>query len=206
MNNKKLYPILLISTLLLIDIYALYSLSKAKSEVRKVKEDAFLAHYALDSANNIENAILSSEVITQLDSLANKTFKVSTTAENNIDQIEFYFLYRGNDCTNCIVQTWEMLTELKKVKGDKIHSINSYFIQNGGAKLKPLLEFNNLDIPTKILDFNNWLAKASITTTPFLMVVDPNNKKVVDAYQPEPNNYVRRAAFQKKWETILENY
>ena len=203
MNKKGIY--FLIGILLIVDAYALYKARTANNRLREVQQESFLDAYASESLKNVEKIILGgSEIISDIDNLGiNKSKPQTKAATKDIAGIDIYFIYQGDDCTNCIVQTWEMLNELRENIPTKVNEVKSYFYHNGGAKLEPLLEFNSLKIPTVKTNLTTVLKEYEITETPQVILTKSSTNKVLDAYQPEPNNFVRRSAFRTKWENIL---
>lgn len=204
MKRTTLYVIIVI--LVLIDAFALYKARVANNKAHRVIEESFLDKYAAESLKNVEKIILDgSEIISRLESVNTSKpniEKVSHVAKNS-DSVNIYFLYQGDDCTNCIVQTWEMITKLRENNTSKIKNIKSYFFKNGGAELDNLLTYNNINIPTSKYNFNKLLEKFKITETPQVIISNSQTNTILDAYQPEPNNYVRQSAFRNKWDNIL---
>lgn len=206
MKKKTAYVI--IGLLILLNIFALYKVKSANNIVNRTEKNSRENKYIANTIKNEERSILNGEeIISKI--VVDKGIKFQSITDPPANKatsgIVIYFLYRGHDCTSCIEQTWQMLKKLKKNHTLKI-KIKSFFYENDGVSLKTLHKYHEIDTSNVIkLNYNGILNASKITLTPLVLIKDSNSNRVLDAYQPVPNDYMRRAAFRKKWNNILDS-
>ncbi len=191
MPKNYLWGIIIFLTI--VNGFSFYKQKKINDNAKEVIYDSSLDNYIAATFKNTNRVILFGENIVK-----------SLPKKKNDSKINFYFLFRDIDCTNCITETWEMIEGLVKNTYLTESNINYYFYSDNVIDLPTLLEYNNLNIKQEdIIDFNyeKILLESDITISPLLIVT--NFGSVIDAYQPEPGNLVTRDAFWKKWQQIL---
>lgn len=135
--------------------------------------------------------------------LLNDDFELLNLKLNRINQSPFYFvfLFRENDCANCIRQEIECLNYLRH--NDKI-DIYSYFISTDSSDIVSK-RFNLLFDYKKVNDFDDVFVNSKVFRTPCILVYSKENK-FIDIYESQPNRLDKRDAFFKKWGLIINSF
>jgi len=184
-----------------VNIFNLLKLESTAEQAQEIVDNSSLNKYVADTFRNTNRAILNGELIVS-----------SLPTSNNVNQsnpdIKIYFLFSGRDCTNCIVETWEMVRGLVTEEIINDGNINLYYHENEGITLKNLISANSLRMEAEKVvqyDFSQILTEAEINISPILLFIDAN-KQVIDAYQPQPGNLATRDAFWNKWKRINNSF
>ena len=189
---KKRTAFIVIGVLIMVDVYALYKARSAINTANEIKSNDSVNAYIAESSKIEEKVILSgNKIISRLDSISFIYYdkNVNEKTHNLNKKITFYFLFRGADCTSCIIQTWQLLKGLRKDNTSTIEDVKSFFYRNNGAKLERFLKYHGLNITPMKFNFNSILKEFNITETPIVIVLESKSKKVLDAYSPIPNNF-----------------
>lgn len=191
MKNIELY--IAIGFLLLVNAFVLYKYNDVTNEAQEILNETKLDYYIASTFKNSNRAILFG------DSILNE---LKYQADES--QLKLVFLFQGSDCTNCIVETLDMLNRFKNQNILNENSITYYFNQNNGAGLENLISRNNLNLNSDEVikaNLSDILKTIDIDITPLLLVL--NNEEIIDSYQPEPGNLVTRDAFGIRLKYIL---
>jgi hypothetical protein len=115
---------------------------------------------------------------------------------------DLHFFFRNSDCSSCITETYGGTKKLKEYS--QINRVNLYYTSNGDIpSYDDVINYSNITLPVKKVDYDKLMNNIGVTTTPFLSITKANSPKVIDAYQPEPGNLVMKQAFFEKWRKLF---
>lgn len=144
--------------------------------------------------------IKSKTPINESNYLLNATFTYQINESfvyDKLPPIYFVVFFKENDCSNCIRQEVEMLNvfHLPQVIGFFLKNntrSKEHFIKSYGIKF-PIVSVSRFPIQSVVID-----------KTPIIFVVNSRNE-IIDSYEPQPNNLVKRNAFYTKWDRLVES-
>lgn len=114
------------------------------------------------------------------------------------------FIFSDLDCGNCLTQ--EVL-KLNNLHQQKLIQILGLYSQKGQNTLEEVIDRYAIDFPTQIFDIHeNTFVKSVIMKTPVIFYYDLTKNRIVDAYQPIPNDLIFRDYFYNRIINLIKAF
>jgi len=115
--------------------------------------------------------------------------------------IGYIILLTGRDCSSCITQE---LNKLNKEYEYYDITVFGYFLNNHrGVKWNIFKKVNNIRFPIKLVNRFPIYTSNIIKKTPLIIAVNFKTEKIIDIYEPFPNDILKSNAFYKRIESVL---
>lgn len=179
----------------------IYKYKSLDNSYLEFKRNAYIDGFRSETFTNTNRVIVDGDDV--IGNIINGYAESINNSDANIpkDGLGLILFFRSNDCTSCIVQTWDLIEQF--YEDSLISSAPVYLYEkNNDINIDQILEYNNVEIEYFATDFMNDLLSIDVNITPLLVIFDYGDNKVVDSYQPEPDNLLTREAFIERWKNI----
>lgn len=203
---KKIEFIITCIVLVGLNIFMIYKFFKLDEKFLEYKREAFVDKYVAESFRNTNKINLNGKLV--IDKLITKystDYKPITLNQNSKNSIGPIFLFRANDCTNCITQTWDMVEQFYDVDSTFQVKPIVFFEKNVDIELNSFLSYHNLNMDVFEAKFMQHLDSINVEKTPQLIIYDFKRGLILDSYQPEPDNLFTRRSFYMTWIKVLNH-
>jgi hypothetical protein len=186
-----------IGILVLLDLFVLYDRASIVKATRAQSESLITE---LSTASlKLEASSAESQVILN-----------GSVQQNRIDsdrdagdclRVGFLFYTKATDCSNCIDQEVRVLNQLYLLGKSPV---TGYYLPSRDLPAQKFINVFGILFDIITIDSLGSICGIRADRTPFIVVVDSPTARILDAYQPEPNNLEKRNAFYSRWQRVLQ--
>ena len=193
--KQKKEKVILLIILVFIDIYLIIDRYNTQKYLEKINIERL-------KYNSYENEVyyLNNKNILDFKKINKDFLKYKKT------YIGYIIFITGKDCSSCINQE---IVKLNLQYISKKITVLGYFLNiKSGVTWDTFIKINNIQFP--ITKVNNFPIKYRniIKKTPLIFAIDFLNERILDIYEPFPNDFLKSNAFYQKIENIrlCKNY